>query len=392
MPPSEVIINLPGFTIISMQGYGVNLTYHVESNLEAKCLYCSSLNLRCKDSFWRTIRHTDQCDRHVFLKLKCRKFRCNQCFKYFNQRFTGVLPYQRVTEAFKKQVSRRHWDGIPQSRVAVNDKISHSSVHRYFLRDLYLEGQKLKNAMFPKVIGIDEHFFTRKQGYATTIADLRRRKVFDVLPGRSELSLKQELLKIAGRDRVKVVCMDLSTTYRSIATKYFPNALIVADRFHVIRLINQKFMELWKQLDAKGRYNRGLLSLMRRHYFNLREDQKINLNKYLHSIPGLHASYWFKQGLAELMLHKHLRRYECVPLVKEFLQRINQLDESGFECMRQLGKTLDDWKDEIVRMWRFTKNNSITEGLHNKIERVQRQACGFRNFANYRTRVKVMCA
>ena len=92
------------------------------------------------------------------------------------------------------------------------------------------------------------------------------------------------------------------------------------------------------------------------------------------------------------MLHKHLRRYECVPLVKEFLQRINQLDESGFECMRQLGKTLDDWKDEIVRMWRFTKNNSITEGLHNKIERVQRQACGFRNFANYRTRVKVMCA
>lgn len=92
------------------------------------------------------------------------------------------------------------------------------------------------------------------------------------------------------------------------------------------------------------------------------------------------------------MLHKHLQRQKCIPLVKEFLEVIEQLNESGFESMRQLGKTLYEWRDEIVRMWRFTKNNSITEGLHNKIERVQRQACGFRNFANYRTRVKVMCA
>ena len=383
MPPSEVSINLPGFAILEVSGYGHVLTYRVQNKEKPSCVYCMSDNLRCKDSFWRLIRHTDQCDRHVYLNIKCHKYLCLDCRKYFNERFCGILPYQRVTEAFKHQVSRKHWDGNPQSRVAAVDKIGHASVYRYFLRDLHLQGQKLLNAQIPKVIGIDEHFFTRKRGYATTIADLRRKKVFEVLPGRSELSLREELLKIPGRSQVRVVCMDLSTTYRSIAQKYFPNALIVADRFHVIRLINQRFMELWKQLDPQGRFNRGLLSLMRRHHFNLRSDQKINLDNYLKSVPGLHASYWFKQGLAELMLHKHLRRYECVPLVKEFIQRIEQLEESGFESMRQLGRTLSDWRDEIVRMWRFTKNNSITEGLHNKIERIQRQACGFRNFGIY---------
>lgn len=40
--------------------------------------------------------------------------------------------------------------------------------------------------------------------------------------------------------------MDLSETYRSIVRKYFPNARIVADRFHVVRLVNQHFMQIWQ--------------------------------------------------------------------------------------------------------------------------------------------------
>ncbi len=42
-------------------------------------------------------------------------------------------------------------------------------------------------------------------------------------------------------------------------------------------------------------------------------------------------------------------------------------------------------------MWRFTKNNGITEGFHNKMENISRQAFGFLNFEKYRLRVKVLC-
>jgi transposase len=54
--------------------------------------------------------------------------------------------------------------------------------------------------------------------------------------------------------------MDLSETYRQIVRQYFPNAMIVADRFHVVRLVNQHFLKLWQQQDPVGRKNRGLLS------------------------------------------------------------------------------------------------------------------------------------
>jgi len=43
-------------------------------------------------------------------------------------------------------------------------------------------------------------------------------------------------------------------------------------------------------------------------------------------------------------------------------------------------------------MWRFTRNNGITEGFHNKMELLKRQAYRFRSFNNYRMRVKVLCA
>jgi transposase len=56
-----------------------------------------------------------------------------------------------------------------------------------------------------------------------------------------------------------------------------------------------------------------------------------------------------------------------------------------------LGETLYCWRDEIAAMWRFTKNNGITEGFHTKMEMISRQAFGFRNFDNYRKRVKVLC-
>ena len=74
------------------------------------------------------------------------------------------------------------------------------------------------------MLGIDEHFFTRKKGFATTLVDLKNHKVFDLRLGRSEASLGPYLSRLTGRDQVQVVLMDLSETYRSIALRYFPRS------------------------------------------------------------------------------------------------------------------------------------------------------------------------
>jgi transposase len=84
--------------------------------------------------------------------------------------------------------------------------------------------------------------------------------------------------------------MDLAVVYRCIVRKHFPQAVIVADRFHVIRFVNHHFLSCWRKIDPTGSKNRGLMSLMRRHRHNLKPEQKLRLLAYLAERPALTSS------------------------------------------------------------------------------------------------------
>jgi transposase len=70
---------------------------------------------------------------------------------------------------------------------------------------------------------------------------------------------------------------------------------------------------------------------------------------------------------------------------------IATLRESGLQPALTLAKALYRWREEIARMWRFSRNNAITEGFHRKMKLIQRRAYGFRCFENYRLRVIAQC-
>jgi transposase len=264
-------------------------------------------------------------------------------------------------------------------------------VERWFHDFLERKVAESKNTPCPRVMGIDEHFFTRKRGYVTTICNLRNHKVYDITLGRSEKALEAYFAALKGKDKVQVVVMDLSKTYRNIIEKHFPNAKVVSDRFHVIRLVNHHFLKVWQDIDPAGRKNRGLLSLMRRHRWNLTIDQRDNLYRYLNNFPGLKAIYDFKQDLARLLLKKKCNADKARQLIPIFLDYIHKLKSSALDSLVTLGKTLESWQEEVVRMFRFTKTNGILEGFHNKMEMISRRSYGFRNFENYRLRVKALC-
>lgn len=111
-------------------------------------------------------------------------------------------------------------------------------------------------------------------------------------------------------------------------------------------------------------------------------------DQYFRHQPAIAAVYAFKQKLHRLLMFKHRQSRQCKRLIPIFLSYIQQLKESSFTFLNSLGKTLWLWRDEIVRMWRFTKNNGITEGFHRKMKLIQRRAYGFRNFDNYELELK----
>lgn len=359
------------------------------SNLQ--CSNCSSNRVRIKAYSNRELKHAFWNEKLVTLHLRVPKLHCSQCRRYFMAPIPGVLPKKRATEQFRREVFHLHQGGLTQKNLSVTHRIATATVERWYQDFVAYRVKELQGRLCPLVLGIDEHFFSRKQGYATTFVDLKNHKVFDVVLGRSETALKSFLEKLPGRERVRVVVMDLSETYRAIVRNYFPNAMIVADRFHVIRLLNLHFLKLWQTLDPEGRKNRALLSLMRRHAWNLKPEQIPKLENYFTQIPGLKEVYDFKQDLTRILLRKHLNHQDVKNLIPQFLWHLNECLQSPWESLQTFGKTLHSWIEPIVRMWRFTKTNGITEGLHNKMEMISRRAFGFRNFNNYRLRVIALC-
>lgn len=352
------------------------------------CIHCQHAGVKIKATHRRTLKHTRQGNQVMTLHLKAPKYYCQQCNRYFRHRFQGVRPRYRSSEAFRLEVFEAHDGGVTQRKISRTHNVSPATVERWYQGQCELRRSEMSNQPCPRVLGIDEHFFTRKRGYATTMVDLKNHKVFDVALGRSEPSLRRYLRRLPGKDAVQVIVMDLSETYRRIARRYFPNATIVADRFHVIRLVNQHFLRVWQQHDPQGRKNRGLLSLMRRHAWHLSDEQRENLDRYLRDYPVLRALYEAKQRLTRYLLLKTLNRKTARRKLPGFLKLIEQLKASP---LHSLARTLTSWLEPIVAMWRFSKSNGITEGFHTKMEMMTRRAYGFRNFENYRLRVLTHC-
>ncbi len=391
MTNEEIVLGLPGYQItgIGIQNGGVRMSVlHTGST---SCPHGGSQRQRSKGWYTRVVRHANLGMRHCRLEVSARKWQCVECGRQFRHRLPGILPGQHATEPFREAVYRQHLDGINRSRLGRREGIGAATVERYFRHGLKRQFRERHSSKCPAVLGIDEHFFTRRKGFATTLCDLKHHSVYDVVLGRSESSLAAYFAKLEGKDQVRIVCIDLSSTYRALVQREFPNARFVADRFHVIRVINHHFLACWREIDPVGSKHRGLISLMRRHRRHLKAEQKARLQAYLGSFPALDVIYRFKQHLCYLLLKKHRTRRQCLPLAARLLAAIDHLRQTPLPHLAQLGETLHSWKEEIGRMWRFTRNNGITEGFHNKMETITRQAYGFRNFENYRLRVKVLC-
>ncbi len=254
------------------------------------------------------------------MRFKAHKFYCNACKRYSNQQFPGIAKHQRATERFKAQAFFQHTQGISQKTVANNLRVGITTVERWYQKRYRLERGESSNSPCPSILGIDEHFFSHKQGFATTFCNLKTHKIYDVVKGKSEKSLSGYLNELKGKEQVKVVCMDLSTTYRSIVSKYFPNALIVADRFHVIRLMQHQFIMTYRTLAPDIKHNTGIMAVLRKHPNNLTVKQINRQQRFFGDNPAIKILYEMRIKLHRLLMNKTCHAKRCKRLIPKLLK------------------------------------------------------------------------
>lgn len=325
----------------------------------------------------------------IWLEIIKHRYRCKSCQKVFSETIPGIGKYKRFSFRFQSFLAQM-----------CEEFSSFKSVQKFYncssglLYKLYYAQQEKKmkeklNYPWPEVIGIDEHFFSRRKGYtefATVITDIRGKRVYEIVEGKNKMALSEALSSIPGRERVKIVAMDMSSTFRSFVKEFFPNAQIVADKFHVLRLLNPALIKLRKALSVKlsdTKYKK----LMLKNRNDLEYFQRSDLDCFLKQYPELDKVYRFKERLYEL--------YRCrgvAKALKNIHRLINDAKTTGIEALTRLAKTLHRWRLEIVFHFDNGLTNAITEAFNKTAKLVQRRACGFKSFKNYRLRVLSACS
>lgn len=203
--------------------------------------------------------------------------------------------------------------------------------------------------------------------------------------GKDAKSIFEIIDQHPGREKVEVVVIDLSNSYRGIVRRMFPNAKIVADKFHALRLLSPALMKLRKQING-NKLELKQRRLLLRNREDLKYFEKVELDKFLEKHPDLEELYLFKERLR--MFYKCRNHRQARRNLNLF---ILDLERSAQEAAQVLGRTLKRWKEELIGYFGNRWTNGFTEATNGTAKALQRRARGFRNFVNYRLKTLNAC-
>jgi transposase len=363
--------------------------YRVQSTAkEALCPRCPTLSRSIYDRRLVTIKDAPVRDQIVFLKIVKRRFWCQPCQKPFTEYLPGIKKGSRTTERFKRAVLWACENFSDLDRVQRTFRCSAG----YVFKTLYTrleEKRRMREYPWPSTIGIDEHSFRRSKGrteFASVLVDYPNKRVFELAQGKTTDELRAQLGHIQGPQNVKNVILDLCDPFKNFARLQFPNAKIIADKFHVLRLITPALIKKRYEItgtraDAKARR----LLTMSSHKLDHWERQA--LWQYLEKFPDLQELYRYKE-----ILHRFYRTRGVNRASEAFTTMTDRMATSLLPEIKTLRRTLLKWRDEILAYFETGLTNGRTEGYNNIAKLVQRRAFGYKSFRNYRLRLLSACA
>ena len=226
--------------------------------------------------------------------------------------------------------------------------------------------------------------------------DVGAGRLLDVVPGRdaSEPCRWLATRSNAWRDRIAWASLDLSGPYRAVFDTMLPDAVQVADPFHVVRLANAKLDECRRRVQNETLGHRGRKQdpLYRCRRLLTKADERLDDHGRARLAGLLDAGD--PRGDVRTAWHakevvRALYEHTDPDLARTFVQRLGEdLQDGSYPVeVRSLGRTLIRWKEQIAAWHRAQVTNGPTEAANNLIKRVKRVAFGFTRFRNFRIRV-----
>lgn len=231
-------------------------------------------------------------------------------------------------------------------------------------------------------LGIDEVYLGKKLGYITVVRDLDTGAVLYIGKGKGGDALKPFRNRIARKaKRIKAVAMDMANAYSAWVNEVLPEADIVYDHFHVIKLMNERMDGLRKSTmnklaDEQKKELKGKRFIILRNQENLSPQAAQELKKLRFEFKDLGTASMMKEYLRNI----YRMADSCELARTAFMLWCEKAEASGVACLKQMAKTIRKRIEGLVSFWKHNRITSASqEGFNNKIGWLTRQAYGYKD-------------
>lgn len=242
-------------------------------------------------------------------------------------------------------------------------------------------------------LGIDEIALRKgHKEFVVVLVDLDTHQLIGMAPSRKQTDIRAVLLAWgrAVLAQIEEVSIDLSGNYRGLVRRMMPHADIVADRFHVMKLVNQElnrarnaFIRQPTDLPEGITVEAAKIAMKNSKYALLKPAEKLtdNQKEKLAEIktvsPKLAEMHTHKEAFRALF-DQHNSAQATLDLL-DWMKAAQTLYESAVGTMTR-------WFGEIVQYFEHRTTSGVVEGINNKLKLIKRSGYGFRNFERFRLR------
>ncbi|AVQ72775.1 ISL3 family transposase [Microcystis sp. MC19] len=389
----DKFLNLKG---TSIQGYrhleNIGIVFRIESkNQKVICPRCGLESDKLHQNHRHLVKDLPISGQPVYLQVNRRQFKCDNCRKPFSEELDFVASKRTYTKRLAENILEQLKEGDILNISRRND-VTEEEIQR-ILEDIAEEITEPDLSEL-KRLGIDEIALVKGQkNYCAVLVNLDTGKLIAILEKRTQEELRKTLTGWGKEvlEQIEEVSIDLWLSYKNLVKELMPSAEVVADRFHVMKQINQELdeqrraekraVEARKNKKQKAKKEAKLEVLKRSKYSllkneeDLTEPQKIKLEAIKENWPNLKKMQEVKEEFRKI--------YETSENPTEGLLSISEWLAKSSSVFTKSCQTIRNWFGEIISYFERRTTNGVVEGINNKLKLIKRRGYGFRNFRNF---------
>ena len=367
------ILNLASYAVTGVEN--TEHDYHIKAEVKEppkRCYECHSSGVVGFGRREQLVKDLPIHGRRVGIYLNTRRMKCNECNKTFSERLPEVderrFMTQRLVTWIGKQAVRRTFSSIAEEVGVTEGTI------RLVFKDYVSDVEKVVHFETPIWMGIDEIHLIKPRGVITNI---QNNTIVELLPNRNKDTVINYLYRLDGKEEIQYVAMDMWAPYRDACKTVIPQAQVIIDKFHVVKMANEAMERVRKSLreSLTLKQRRGLMHdrwVLLKRESELTDQEALLLSGWVRNYAVLGIAHRLKEDFFHIYDAK--APDEAQALYIEWKRSIPaELAPAFFDLVR----AWDNWTPFILGYFDHQVTNAYTESLNNLIRVMNRLGRGY---------------